>query len=149
MLSLMNAGVQSLVGTLKSHKLRGMVKKEKKKKELMRRKLNRWGFPGGASAKEPTCQCRRLSRLGFDPWVGKIPWRKAWQPAWVFLPGESHGRGTWGTAASRGSQSQAALKPLSTARTQEAAGALFFLPGGLNGISCLFTLASVTLKSPV
>ena len=29
-------------------------------------------------------------RQGFDPWVGKIPWRRAWQPAPVFLPGESH-----------------------------------------------------------
>ena len=27
----------------------------------------------------------------FDPWVGKIPWRKAWQTTPVFLPGESHG----------------------------------------------------------
>ena len=27
-----------------------------------------------------------------DPWVGKIPWRRAWQPTPVFLPGESHGR---------------------------------------------------------
>ena len=24
----------------------------------------------------------------FDPWVGKIPWRRAWQPTPVFLPGE-------------------------------------------------------------
>ena len=29
---------------------------------------------------------------GFDPWVGKIPWRKAWQPTAVFLPGEFHGQ---------------------------------------------------------
>ena len=29
-------------------------------------------------------------RLKFDPWVGKIPWRRAWQPTPVFLPGESH-----------------------------------------------------------
>ena len=28
----------------------------------------------------------------FNPWVGKIPWRRAWQPAVVFLPGESHGQ---------------------------------------------------------
>ena len=27
----------------------------------------------------------------FDPWVGKIPWRRKWQPTPVFLPGESHG----------------------------------------------------------
>ena len=49
-------------------------------------------FPGGASGKEPACQCRRLKRHGFDPWVGKIPWRRAWQPTLVFLPGEFHGQ---------------------------------------------------------
>ena len=45
----------------------------------------------GASGKEPMCQCRRHKRLGFAPWVGKIPWRRKWQPTPVFLPGESHG----------------------------------------------------------
>ena len=48
------------------------------------------GFPGGTSGKEPTCQYRRHKTLGFDPWVGKIPWRKARTPTLVFLPGESH-----------------------------------------------------------
>ena len=33
----------------------------------------------------------RDMRLRFDPWVGKIPWRMAWQPTPVVLPGESHG----------------------------------------------------------
>ena len=33
--------------------------------------------------------CLQFGRSGFDPWVGKIPWRKAWQPTPVFLPGES------------------------------------------------------------
>ena len=47
------------------------------------------GFPGGTS-KEPTCQCRRRKRCGFDPWIGKIPWRRAWRSTPVFLPGESH-----------------------------------------------------------
>ena len=28
----------------------------------------------------------------FDPWVGKIPWSRAWQPTPVFLPGDSHGQ---------------------------------------------------------
>ena len=51
-----------------------------------------WGLPGGASGKEPTCQCGRHKRQGFDPWVGKIPWRRAWQPTPVFLPGEPHGQ---------------------------------------------------------
>ena len=31
------------------------------------------GFPGGASGKELTCQCRRNKRHWFNPWVGKIP----------------------------------------------------------------------------
>ena len=31
-------------------------------------------------------------RRGFDPWVGKIPWRRAWQPTPAFLPGESYGQ---------------------------------------------------------
>ena len=33
-------------------------------------------FSGSASGKEPTCQCRRYKRHGFDPWVVKLPWRK-------------------------------------------------------------------------
>ena len=37
------------------------------------------GFPGGASGKEPACECRRHKRHRFDPWVEKIPWRRAWQ----------------------------------------------------------------------
>ena len=50
------------------------------------------GFPGGASGKEPASQCRKVKRHGFDPWVGKIPWRRSWQLTPVFLPGESHGQ---------------------------------------------------------
>ena len=33
-------------------------------------------------------QCRTP---GFNPWVGKIPWRRAWQPTPVLLPREAHG----------------------------------------------------------
>ena len=40
----------------------------------------------------------------FDPWVGKIPWRRAWQPTLVFLPGESHGQREPGDLQSTGSQ---------------------------------------------
>ena len=35
----------------------------------------------GLSGQESTCQCRP----GFNPWVGKIPWRRKWQPSPVFL----------------------------------------------------------------
>ena len=54
------------------------------------------GFPGGVNGKEPTSQCKRHKRCGFDPWVGKIFWRRAWQPTPVVLPGESHGQVTGG-----------------------------------------------------
>ena len=53
------------------------------------------GFPGGTSGKEAAGQCRRSKRLGFDPWVGMIPWR-AQQPTPIFLPGESHGQRSLG-----------------------------------------------------
>ena len=62
----------------------------------------KWGFSGGASSKEPACQCRRHKRCGFNPWVRKIPWRRAWQLTPVFLLRESHGQrslagySTWG-----------------------------------------------------
>ena len=47
-------------------------------------------------------KCSRHRRLRFDPWVGKVPWRRKWQPTPVFLPGKSHGQksltgyGPWG-----------------------------------------------------
>ena len=55
-------------------------------------------FPGGASSKETACQCRRHKRYWFDPWVRKIPWKRAWQPTPVSLPGAFHGQRTlaWG-----------------------------------------------------
>ena len=49
-------------------------------------------FPFGASGKDPVCQCRRFKRCGFNPWVRKIPWRRAYQPTPIFLPGESNGQ---------------------------------------------------------
>ena len=47
------------------------------------------GFPGDTSGKEPACQCERHKICRFNPWIRKIPWRRAWQPTPVFLPGES------------------------------------------------------------
>ena len=46
-------------------------------------------FPGGSAGKE---FCLLLcGRPGFDPWVGKIPWRREQLPTPVFWPGEFHG----------------------------------------------------------
>ena len=58
----------------------------------MQQQKDIWGFPGDPGDKEPTCQCRKFKKCGFSPWVGKIPWSRAWQPTRVFLPGESHGQ---------------------------------------------------------
>ena len=66
--------------------------------------LIRLGFPGGASGKEPACQCRRHKRCRFNPWVGKIPWRRARQLTPVFLPGESHGQRSLADYSPRGCQ---------------------------------------------
>ena len=43
------------------------------------------GFPGGSAGKESALQC---GRPGFDPWVGKIPWRRESLATPVFWPGE-------------------------------------------------------------
>ena len=37
-----------------------------------------------------------------NPWVGKMPWNRKWQPALVFLPGRFHGQRSLGAAAVRG-----------------------------------------------
>ena len=54
--------------------------------------LSIWGFSGGSAGKEPACQCRRHRRHGFDPWVGKIPWRREWLHTPIFLPRKFHGQ---------------------------------------------------------
>ena len=40
--------------------------------------------------KNPPANANKCKRRGFDPWVGKIPWRGKWQPSAVFLPGKFH-----------------------------------------------------------
>ena len=72
----------------------------------------RWGFQHGTSGKEPTCHAGD-KRCQSDPWVGKIPWRKAWQYSsilvWRILWTEEPGR-----LQSPRSHSRARLKCLST-----------------------------------
>ena len=47
------------------------------------------GIPRGIYGKEYPSQCRTSQ---FNPWVGKIPWKRKRQPTPVFLPGKSHGQ---------------------------------------------------------
>ena len=72
-----------------------------------------WDFPNGASGKEPTCQCRRCKRCGFNFWVEKIPWRRACQTTLVFWPGESHGQRSLVGYSPQGCKELDTLKQLS------------------------------------
>ena len=69
---------------------KGRECKIQNKKSLATKYLTYWGFPGGSVVKKNPPAIAGES--GFDPWVGKIPWRRAWQPTSVSFPGESHGQ---------------------------------------------------------
>ena len=49
------------------------------------------GLPRWLSGEESACNAGDAKTLRFNPWVGKIPWSRKWQPTPVFLPGESCG----------------------------------------------------------
>ena len=59
------------------------------------------GFPGGALVKNPSVDAGDTSH-GFDPWVGRMPWRRKWQPTPVLLPGKSHGQRSLADCRPRG-----------------------------------------------
>ena len=50
------------------------------------------GLPKWHSGKKIHMQCKRCKRRWFDPWVGKIPWSRKWQPTPVFLLGKFYGQ---------------------------------------------------------
>ena len=79
--------------------------KESNTTERLHRFTASLGFPGDASGKESACQWR-CRRRGLDPWVGKIPWRRKWQPTAV-------DRGAWWAAAREAAEG---WTQLSTAR---------------------------------
>ena len=62
-------------------------------------------------SKETSCQCRRH---GFDPWVGRFPWRREWLPTPVFLPGKSQDKAAWWTTVHGVAKSQTSLNDLTT-----------------------------------
>ena len=73
------------------------------------------GFPGGASGKEPVCQCRRHKRHRFSPWIGKIPWSRKWQPTPVLSCLQNPmDRGAWWATVRGITKSWTQLKWLST-----------------------------------
>ena len=62
------------------------------KPSLICKGLGAVGFPGSTNGEEPACQRRRCKRHWLDPGSGRCPWRRAWQPTPVFLPGKSFGQ---------------------------------------------------------
>ena len=69
---------------------------------------------GGASDKEPACQCRGYKRPGFNPWVRKIPWRRIWEPTSISCLGKTMDRAVLRATVHGVTESQTGLKLLST-----------------------------------
>ena len=71
---------------LKSHNLPKFTQEEKLFNSPL---LTKEGFPGGSVVKNSPANA---GDMGFDLWVGTIPWRRKWQPTPVLLPGEFYGQ---------------------------------------------------------
>ena len=72
-----------------------------------------WGIPGGSDGKESTSN---VGDLGSIPWVGKISWRRAWQPILVFLPGKPHGQRSLVVYSPRGGKESDTTERLTSTR---------------------------------
>ena len=70
-----------------------LLHQQEESSRVFHKELKAWyesdGLPWWLSSKEFSCQCRRPV---FNPWLGKIPWRRKWQPSPVYLPGKSQGQ---------------------------------------------------------
>ena len=64
-----------------------------------------WALPVAQMVKNPPA----MRETGFDPWVGKSPWRREWQPTPGFWPGESHGQRSLAGYSPRGCQKSTRL----------------------------------------
>ena len=80
------AGAKEMGAATMGKSTEGPYKTQKESYRMIQHGLPRW-YEG----KEPACQCRRHKTRGFDPCVGKIPWKGPWQPTPLFLPRKSHG----------------------------------------------------------
>ena len=79
-------GITSSMG-MSLNKLRKMVKDEEAWCAAVHVVTKSWTASWWLSWLRVCLQCRRP---GLNPWVGKTPWRRKWQPTPVFLPGEFH-----------------------------------------------------------
>ena len=105
------------------------------------------GFPAGSDGKA-SAWC---GRPGFDPWVGKIPWGRKWQPIPVLLPGKFHGRRRMIGYSPRGHRvghDWAASLPLPTSLTGKPVLSLTGLQGSLMSMPPPFTNNPPTSRTP-
>ena len=72
------------------------------RKKFLNVDIPKMGFPSGSAVKNLYLQFKILRKHRFHPWVRKIPWRRAWQPTLVLLPGESYGQRSLAGDSSRG-----------------------------------------------
>ena len=102
-----------------------------------------YGIPRWLGDKECTYQCRRRE---FDPWVRKIPWRRAWPPTPALLPGESPWTEEPGGLQSMGSQSLTGLSD--QGRTRDLCTA-FRAPAGITSTAgCWAAWAATSAALP-
>ena len=88
------------------------------------------GCSGGSVVENPAANAGDIKRCRFDPRVRKIPWRRAWQPTIVLLPGESHGQRRLAGSSPWVPKSQTRLTWLSISRAREGTtGHLDLIPG--------------------
>ena len=72
-----------------------------------------WASQVALVVEKQPANARDITDTAYDPWVGKIPWRRAWQPTPVFLLEDSMDRGAWQAAVHRVTKSRPRLKRLS------------------------------------
>ena len=76
------------------------------------------GFPQWLSSKENACDAEDTGDGGSVPGSGRSPWRRAWQPAPLFLPGEAHGQRSLAGCSLQGPRESDAMERLSEQATR-------------------------------
>ena len=76
--------------------------------------MSNWELSSGSAVKNLIATQEMPEMWVLASWMGKIPWRRKWQPTPVFLPGESMDRGAWWATVHGVAKSQTPLKQMST-----------------------------------
>ena len=88
----------------------------------------------------------RYKTCGFDPWVGKIPWSKKWQPTPIFLPGKSHGQRSLVGYSPGGTKSQTNLRDWTNTHTQTNTSEQTLLPNYPSSVQFSHSVMSDSLR---